>query len=376
MKWTCYLLACGIFLAPSSARAAETARARMYCMSPRFQSSKDQSSLFTLDLSTLSAVGQDNGELAPYFFDFSYTHGCYLDLTDDVNDRFDGWMDLNVPPFSDANGNTYPDFFEVSQAVSATTSGQYYIPGLSSQNPSTVNASWSRSAGYSQGTCVLTLHSTAFGDLLFSPTFELIEYTGPLTYTPGSNTVSGFVNLTQTSNTVNQMQGPVQFTKVSTNRFNLLVLQAGALTNNAMQTLTFTNVSFVTNDLFERFVDWPTNYGGYFDFDDWDPNTSDVDYPTWVLSIDDTNDFNHNAIPDFSDDPPARRPNFSLKVTSSNLLFTIHGDVGHPHQVQESLVLPATNWQTVASVTLTNDPQLVSIALPATRVKYWRVQAQ
>jgi hypothetical protein len=94
------------------------------------------------------------------------------------------------------------------------------------------------------------------------------------------------------------------------------------------------------------------------------------------VSIDDTNDFNQNTIPDFSDDPPARRPLFSLKVTSSNLLFTIHGDVGHPHQVQESLVLPATNWQTVTSVTLTNDPQLVSVALPATRAKFWRIQAQ
>jgi hypothetical protein len=128
--------------------------------------------------------------------------------------------------------------------------------------------------------------------------------------------------------------------------------------------------------LYVRLPAWPTNYGGYFDFDDWDPNTTDPDYVTWGLSIDDTNDFNHNGIPDFSDDPSARRPLFSLTVTASNLLFTIHGDVGHPHQVQESLILPATNWQTVASVTLTNDPQLVAVVLPTTRLKFWRVQAQ
>src|SRR6266704_2348417 len=185
--------------------------------------------------------------------------------------------------------------------------------------------------------------------------FELIEYTGPLTYTPGSNTVSGSVNLTQTGNTNNHMQGPLQFVKVSTNRFNRLTLQAGAWTNDAMQTLSF------TNDPYFRDPPWLTNYFGYVDFNDWDPNTFDSDYVTWVLSIDDTNDFNHNGIPDFSDDPPARRPLLSLKVTSTNLLLTIHVDVGHPHQVQESLVLPATNWQTVASVTLTNDPQSVSL---------------
>src|SRR5439155_11961793 len=136
---------------------------------------------------------------------------------------------------SDANGNSYADFFEVSQAVNATSSGVYYIQGLSRYNPSAVSASWGRSAGSHLGTCILTFYDTIYGNLVFSPTFELIEYTGPLTYIPGSNTVSGFVNLTQTSNTVNQMQGPVQFVKVSTNRFNLSVLQPGAWTNNLMQ---------------------------------------------------------------------------------------------------------------------------------------------
>jgi len=168
------------------------------------------------------------------------------------------------------------------------------------------------------------------------------------------------------------MQGPVQFTKVSTNRFNKLILQPGAWSNSAMQTITF------QNDLFVRVANWPTNYGGYFDFNDWDPNTTDPDYLTWGMSIDDTNDFNHNAIPDFSDDPPSlpRRPLMSLAITSTNFLVTIHGDIGHPHQVQESLELPATNWQTVASVTLTNDPQNISLPLSATGAKFWRVQAQ
>ena len=140
-----------------------------------------------------------------------------------------------------------------------------------------------------------------------------------------------------------------------------------------MQTITF------TNDLFLRDASWPTNYGGYFDFEDWDPNTSDPDYVTWGFSIDDTNDFNHNGVPDFSDDPQGalpRRPVLSLTLTSTNFLLTIHGDVGHLHQVQETLVLPATNWQTVASVTLTNDPQNVSLPLSASRTRLWRVQAQ
>ena len=84
-------------------------------------------------------------------------------------------------------------------------------------------------------------------------------------------------------------------------------------------------------------------------------------YGTWILSIDDTNDVNHNGIPDFSDDPPSTlpsRPSLTLRPTATNLWLTIHGDTGHVHQVQQSLSLPAsrtaTNWQTVLSVTLTN----------------------
>ena len=322
-----------------------------------------------MDLTFLS-VGV-NGELAfGDYFNAGYTHSTYLVLTDQLfGDVYEGAMALDVPTGGDANGNTYPDFFEVSQPVSATTSGIYNIPMIGSGS---VSASWSRTAGSQFGVCVVTLKNSSFGNIVFTATFELIEYAGPLAYAPGSNTVSGMVTLTQTGNPANQMQGPVQFTKVSTNRFNKLILQPGAWSNNTMQTLSF------TNDLFVRVAAWPTNYGGYFDFADFDPNTSDPDYVSWGMSIDDTNDFNHNAIPDFSDDPPSlpRRPLMSLAITSTNFLVTIHGDIGHPHQVQESLVLPATNWQTVASVTLTNDPQNISLPLSATRAKFWRVQAQ
>ncbi len=366
MSFTRYLFSLALLFLPLAGRGAETAQARMYCLSPRFQHSTDQSGEFTLDLTTLS-FGV-NGELAfGDFFGGNYSHSTYLIVTDIIfGDQGSGYMELNVPDGGDANDNGYFDFYEVSQAVSATTSGHYSVNGFGS---GAVTASWYRSANSKDGSCTLTL-SSSFGPVVFVPQFELIEYTGPLTYTPGSNTVSGSVNLTQTGNTNNHMQGPVQFVKVATNRFNRLTLQAGAWTNDAMQTLTF------TNDPCFRDPPWLTNYFCYVDFSDWDPNTGDVDYPSWDLSIDDTNDFNHNAIPDFSDDPPPRRPLLSLARASTNLSLTISGDVGHPHLVQESVVLPPTNWQTVASITLTNDPQAVSLPLPSGRTKFWRVLAQ
>src|SRR6266567_485321 len=372
MKATPYLLMAALSLLPMVGHGEETAQARMYCFSPRFQRAEDDNAFYYLNLSTLSRG--DNGELAPYFFDFTYDHGAYFDLTDELfGDVYSGAMDLDVPPFSDVNGNSYPDFFEVSQSVNANSSGIYEFDFQSLGNGS-VTASWARSAGSQFGTCVLTFRNTGFGNLVFLATFELIEYTGPLTYTPGSNTVSGSVNLTQTGNPANQMRGPVQFVKAAgADRFNNLTLQPGGWTNADLQTITF------TNDLFVRLADWPTNYGGYVDFDDWDPNTSDPDYLTWGLSIDDTNDVNHNGIPDFSDDPQSplpSRPLLALASTATNVLLTIHGEVGHLHQVQEVLSLASTNWQTVTSVMLTIDPQVVPLPFPTNQVKFWRVQAQ
>src|SRR5437899_2194776 len=82
---------------------------------------------------------------------------------------------------------------------------------------------------------------------------------------------------------------------------------------------------------------------------------------TWVRSIHDTNDVNHNGIPDFSDVPqsvPApHAPQLALVLSSTNVLLSVSGEVGHLLDLQQTLSIPATNWQTVVSVTLTNDPQ-------------------
>jgi hypothetical protein len=192
-------------------------------------------------------------------------------------------------------------------------------------------------------------------------------------YTPGSNNVTGSVNLLQTGNATSSLQGPFEFVKLSTNRFNRLLLQPRTWTNATSQLLAF------TNDLYYRDSPWTTNYYGLVEFDDGDPNTLDPDYLTWVFSIDDANDANHNGIPDFSDDPataPAPRPpELALVWNSTNLLFSVSGDIGHLHDIQQITDLSASNWQTLVSVTLTNDPQTVSIPLPQGSAAFWRALA-
>jgi hypothetical protein len=98
-----------------------------------------------------------------------------------------------------------------------------------------------------------------------------------------------------------------------------------------------------------------------------------------MLSIDDPNDSNHNGIPDFSDDPSAalpRAPKLDLAQTATNILLTIHGDVGRVHEIQQLSDLASNNWQTAVSVTLSKDPQTVSLPAPASQTMFWRVRAR
>lgn len=356
MKTILPLLFVSLFCA--AADAAQTAQARMYCLSLRFQRGHDQNALSTLDLTTLTAG--INGELAPLFG--AYDQWAWFDL-DFIGDVMTGTLNLDLPAFSDANGNGFPDFFEVAQSGSGTSSGAY---SLDSGAGGSVQAQWTRNAGSAGGTCRLTLQG--FGQ--FTHSFELIEYSGPLMYTPGSNTVSGSVDLTQTGNSANQFQGPVTFFKNSTNRFNELTLQPGAWTNAAMETLTFLEDDYLHDSTY------PTNYYGYFDFDDGDLSTGEPDYYTWLLSIDDPNDADNDGIPDLSDDPqivlPPRRPRLALNRTPTNLLLSISGDVGRLHQIQGATSLTSPNWSNILSVTLTNDPQTVSLPIPAEMQKFWR----
>jgi hypothetical protein len=367
MKPLISLFIAGLAILPPPVYAAETAQAKLWCLSLRFQSGLDQNAEYSLDFTMLS-IGI-NGELAPDFGG-SYTHFSYLELTDEwFGDTMPGALSLDVPYVGDANGNGWNDFFEVSQPVNATSSGIYNITGVGS---GAIQVSWARSAGSHVGMCVLKFKPNPdFTWATFTHTFELIEYGGPVNYTPGSNGVSGTVALTQTDGAGDQFTGPFMFTKVSTNRFNELILQPGAWTNSALQTLTY------MADPYQRDSSWPTNYYGYFDFDDGDLNTAEPDYYTWVLSIDDANDANQNGIPDFSDDPlPPRRPQLTLSVTGGALLLGISGEVGRTHQVQSALSVDATIWQTVTAVTLTNDPQIVSLPLPTSWLRFWRVRVQ
>lgn len=367
MTTTRWILLTTFLLALTSpAQATHSASATLFCWSLRFHQgtgSFDE----TLDLTTIA--GGLNGELAPWYASHTHRSGFSLDFS---GFPITGTLLLNLPAFQDANGNGFDDSYEVAQGISGTSSGQY----TTAIGSGTITATWTRPAGSSAGTCVLRLVDSTFGDLgNFRHTFEVLEYTGTLTYTPGASAVSGRLDLVQTGDPASTLQGPVAFTKSNTDPYDELTLDNAFLTNAIAQWL----------DLYEptplyRDLSLGTNYYGPVEYNDGDPTTVEEDYYSWELSIDDLNDSDKDGIPDFSDDPHTvtlpRPPHLSLSQSPTNLLLTVSGDVGHLHHIQEATNAAAPHWQTVVSVTLTNDPQTVSLPLPPGGIHFWRALAQ
>src|SRR6185503_13507779 len=210
----------GVMLCASfDSHAAQTAQARIYCLSLRFQQGTDAIGSM-LGLTTIAS--SINGELAPAFGTPTHYSGFVLDSVF-FGEPISGDFRINVP-FADVNQNGFSDFFESSQQVSVTTLGSYVVPGVDRGN---VTAKWTRSAGFKDGTCILTLTSTmGFGKLGdFAHSFELLEYAGPLTYTPGASNVTGTVSLTQTGDPSSSLAGPIEFTRLPANRFDELTLR-------------------------------------------------------------------------------------------------------------------------------------------------------
>ena len=357
---------------PNAGHAANTANATIFCYSLQFQRGSEPNGYYYLDLSSSSF--SVNGELALDFFNSGYTHSAYLSLEDTLfGDTLSGQMALNVPTGGDANKDGYPDFFQLSQGITnLTSSGVYNVQVYGSGN---LTATWNRPAGSSYGTCILTgMRLMPSQPVTFSHTFQVLEYKGPLTYTPGTNQVTGNIQLLQSDTAAGGMTGAVVFVKTLTNHFNALILQPGTWTNESAMPV------FYTNDLYLRDLRWPTNYFGYLEFVD--PSNPGALYPygTWLLSIDDTNDVNHNTIPDFSDDPsgasPPRPPQLQLAQGGTNLVLTVHGDVGRINDIQTTADLGSANWQTAMSVTITNDPQTLSVPTPTGPTTFWRVRAR
>ncbi|MEP6664383.1 MAG: hypothetical protein ABJC04_12050 [Verrucomicrobiota bacterium] len=361
MKFFATIFALCLFIFTGASQAAQNATARVYCLSIRFSQGEGDFNLSSLDLTGITSG--INGELYPVDID-PPSHFTSLILHDEIFDEdIPGSMALDVPR-GDADGDGFPDIFDTAKSFSGSSSGSHAFVGSPTRN---VTATWSRSAGSAVGTCTLDLQTVG----MFVHTFEILEYKGTLNYTPGSNVVTAQVDLSQSGTPGNQWKGPINFTKSPGDPYNVLMHQSGTWTNNAADSFSF------VSDLTVRDVIWPTNYFGYVEFADGILSTTEPDYYLWFISIDDLNDTDGDGIPDFSDDPPTvtvNRPLLALQLAPTNLSLTITGNIGQICEIQEAVTINAVNWPTISTVTLTNTSQTVSLPLPSTQTKFWRVR--
>ncbi len=367
------LLGCLLGFTVTPTHATQTAKARLHCWSLRVGSASAWGSfgyLWDVNLTTIN-LGF-NGELTLNPFDPNYTHFSYVDWYDVYYDELlQGDLDLDVPDAGDANGNGFPDFFEVSQEVSYLPS-QGFLRFYNSVYAETVQATWYRAAGSASGTCSLSIPDPfdPFAYIFFTHTFQLIEYNGLLTYTPGVSTVSSTLSVTNDA-VGDTLLGPLVFEKSATNSANELTLLTADLTNAFFQVL-----DLYTDTTFARESSYPTNYFGSVELLDGDPSTVEDDYYSWQLSIDDLNDSNGNGIPDFSDTPgvaPPSEPELTLARGDGNLLLNVSGDVGVLHLIEQSSAPSGATWTTATLVTLTNDPQTLTLPVP-TNTTFWRAR--
>jgi hypothetical protein len=355
---------------PLSAR--EPAQVRLFCLSLWFPPAQTTifGQTYTLELTTATGLAEINNELGPLFDNRLPTHGSFFRLHDPgFPFPLTGQIAFDLPQFTDDNENGFDDFFESAQGVETSTTFGLFTTAVDRGN---VIATWTRLPGSATGACRLQLIGDAFGQLPeFTHDFELLEYSGTLSYIPATNAITGTLELERTGNSTGSLSGNVRLTREPANPLNQAHFQGGSLTNSAGQ-----EFRYVPSRI-DRDQDLGTLYIGWFEFADGDPSTSAADYLDWFISIEDSNDSNGNGIPDLTDDPPAGPldpPAIQLNRSGNQLVLSIVGAVGRTFYLEEAASLSTAAWTQTTTVSVTNDPHLVQLPMPETATRFWRLR--
>jgi len=348
--------------------ATNNASVRLACLSIRLlpASARQFGWDYTMEFTTgPSADATPNNELAVVNDPSLPDHGSLYRFYDpSFPDPLVGEFYLNTPPFSDQNQDGFDDFFEPSQGVTnETTAGVIYdFTGSEGQ----VTALWNRPANSRTGTCRITLNTAWAANLSFTHRFELLEFTGSLAYTIAGTNANGFLQLAETDHNTNTVAGAVSLIRTNT---DFLLLSAGAWSNALEQSFGYLADSGLGRQ--------GTNYLEFVQFTEGNPSDGGNDYLYWVMLIGDANDANGNGIPDLSDPEVARRqPVLALSLAGDQLLLRVSGDLPMAYDLQQIGALTQTNWTIFRSLSLTQDPQVVTIPRPVAGAGYWRLRTQ
>lgn len=307
----------------ASTQEIQPAQVHLYGLSLKVSRATGQANgqSYTLEIAA-GSTSSPNGELYPFFGQFdpdqpidpAYGSGFILSATE-VDEPLLGDIDLDLPFSPDQAAGAVPDFFKVSRGIGpVSTLGSFFTDF----DDGSVSATWQRAAGSTAGTVRLKVVSALLGELPeFSHTFEIFEYAGTLTYTPGAP-VNGIVQLSREQRAGSTLAGAVTLHRLDGDPFNTLEILPGRWTNQSNALLKYDPT------VIERLPSGHA-YFGYLNFEDGDLTTNDADYYTYFLVIDDPNDSNSNGVPDLSDnasEPPLSRISVEREAGQVSLRWT------------------------------------------------------
>lgn len=316
---------------------------------------------YTLEISSASLADPNlNGELAPVDASSPLSYATFFRMTGDaVFDPVFGTLRLTIPDSGDQNSNRIPDFFEVSQPLTTTsTTGTFE----DFEENGAVTAIWNRPAQSRTGSCSIRFDKY---NLTFNHSFEIQQFNGTFSYGSTESTVTGFATFIMAQKTDRTLSGTLVLDKADP---DLLKLRAGTLRNQAGQTLAYKPAENLTRA--------GRQYTDALVFQDGDPSTTAEDYLFWKILFEDSNDSDGDSIPDLSEGTVDRQPVLKLAVSGTNVLLTISGETGKFHEIHQAQSLIPLSWVSIGRVRLTNDPQAVNLRRVTNRPAFLRVRVQ
>ena len=308
---------------------------------------------------------------------------AYLNLAGGGGDPIPFNLFMGVPDLGDVDLNGLTDFFEVRRSVSneSTTGELNYDDGSGSTLSGTVDTVWNRAAGSASGTVSLHLKIPDFGvDLTFLHRFEIIQYKGTLSYTnkPTGITASvQFLRLGLPSGQTNQITGPISL--IRTNDYELGFTSG---TWHYVGTAGRGALSFESSEDIATSVSRTPIHGGYEGLIPFDngvptiPSNGQGQYLLWWLDIFDSNDANHNGIPDLSDAPPGGSitPQLKLELADNQWNLTVTAAAGQTVTLYQATDLTNPIWKTNQTLTLTGLSQVIALPPPSGISSYFRAE--
>lgn len=280
---------------------------------------------------------------------------------------------LGVPTETDSDINGVPDFFDVPVAVSgAITSGEAYVDDGSEVTTGRLSATWTRAAGSSTGTVRINVRFPDYGiNATFNHTFEISSYTGTFTYRRDGDTANGTLDVSRAGGS-GRITGIIPL--VRTNRAEL-GFESAALTNQSGEAFRFESTELLLESV--QRLEFPTNgYYAHIQFPESSPRAPGfAEYIDWELVIRDTNDTDHDGIPDLTDDAsvaPPGPPSLRISLAGGQPALTLVGDVGARYIVETSTT--PNGFGTLVEITLSGPEATITLPSSPGDVRFFRAR--